>query len=87
MPRQLILDFSFITCRIHVETLIEPFTRIIVVEYVTCWCTFMNRLLKGKDSGATSQAYLSKLAITQYKKKATDKEPMNMCSWMFNVLI
>ena len=69
MPLQLILDFSFITYRTHVKTFIEQFTRIIAVEYVNCWCTLMNRLLKGKDSGATSQAYLSKLAITQYKKK------------------
>ena len=62
------------------EALVEQLTNIIAVEYVICWCTFMNRLLKGKDSGTIAQAYLSKQAIRKYKEKATDDEPMNMCS-------
>ena len=86
MSLQLILDFSFITCRTHVEALVEHLTKIIAVGYVIYWCTFMNRLLKGKDSNTTAQAYLSNQAITEYKKKATNEEPMNMCSWIFNVL-
>ena len=69
LPLSLLLDVSFITCTEHFDSLCQAFLRLITLEYVTCWCRNINRLLKGKDSGARAQTHLAKQARIQYTKK------------------
>lgn len=69
LPLPLLIDYSFITCEIHREQLINELITAVSIEYVICWCRHINMLLKGKDSGERATSYLSKEAILQYKKK------------------
>ena len=74
MPLLLIVDFSFVTCTEHVESLRLAFLRVITVEYVRCWCRNINKLLKGKYSVAKAQTYLAKEARKQYVTKLKKKD-------------
>lgn len=59
-PLSLLLDFTFMTCTEHFESVCQVLLKLIVVTYVIAWCRQINRLLKGKRLRCKSSSVLCK---------------------------